>query len=277
MTPRIRSNTPSVIFPALQKCCVIVSPRLADSSGASAGSSITLRPWKAPTVVKACRRVIPIRDTIVASTVPFVTYALIAANIGVYVYEVSLGAGLERFLATYGLVPSRFVVDWWDDATPLFTSMFLHGGWLHLLGNVLYLHIFGDNVEDRVGHGRFLLLYVLAGMSAGFAQVAIHPGTTVPMVGASGAIAGVTGAYFLFYPRARVVTLIPIFLFIQIVEIPAFFFLLFWFAFQLLLGLGSMGAELGGGVAFWAHIGGFLAGMVLGPMLVPRPAVRPAW
>jgi len=214
--------------------------------------------------------VIPLRDTIVSSTVPVVTYALIAANVAVYLHQESLGSGFERFIQTYGLVPRRFVIGWWGDATPLFTSMFLHGGWLHLLGNMLYLHIFGDNVEDRVGHLRFLLLYVAAGATAGIAQVAIHPESSLPMVGASGAIAGVTGAYFLFYPRARVVTLVPIFLFIQVVEIPAFFFLLFWFVFQLVAGVGSVQTASTGGVAFWAHIGGFVAGMALGPMLARR-------
>ena len=227
--------------------------------------------------MRTCRRVIPVRDTIVSSTVPVVTYALIAANVVVYLYQESLGPALEGFVEMHGLVPRRFVAGWWTDVTPLFTSMFLHGGWLHLIGNLLYLHIFGDNVEDRLGHIRFLLLYVLAGATAGLAQVLIHPTTAVPMVGASGAIAGVTGAYLLFYPHARVVTLVPIFLFIQVVEIPAFFFLLFWFAFQLLLGLGSIGAASGGGIAFWAHIGGFVAGMVLGPALSPRSRVRPAW
>jgi membrane associated rhomboid family serine protease len=221
--------------------------------------------------------VIPVRDTIVSSTVPVVTYVLIAANVGVYLYQESLGLAYESFIETHGLVPRRFVDEWWSDVTPLFSSMFLHGGWLHLIGNLLYLHIFGDNVEDRLGHARFLVLYILAGMTAGVAQVLIHPAAAVPMVGASGAIAGVTGAYLLFYPRAKVVTLVPIFLFVQVVEIPAFFFLFFWFAFQLLLGIGSMGAATGGGIAFWAHIGGFVAGMALGPALAPRPAVRAAW
>lgn len=220
--------------------------------------------------VSACRDVIPVRDTITSSTVPVVTYALIVANVGAYLYQESLGSSFEQFIRTHGLVPSRFVAEWWDDVTPLFSSMFLHGGWLHLIGNVLYLHIFADNVEDRLGHGRFLFFYLTAGAAAGVAQVLVEPSTSVPIVGASGAIAGVTGAYFLFYPRARVVTLIPIFLFIQVVEIPAFFFLLLWFAFQLLLGLGSIGMTVGGGIAFWAHIGGFLAGMVLGPALTPR-------
>ncbi len=234
------------------------------------------RPWMAAAGVRACRDVIPLRDTIASSTVPLVTYALMAVNVAAYVYQESLGASFERFIEIHGLVPRRFVREWWDDSTPLFSSMFLHGGWLHLLGNLLYLHIFGDNVEDRLGHARFLLLYVLAGAAGGVMQVASHPASSVPMVGASGAIAGVTGAYLLFYPRARVVTLVPIFLFIQLVEIPAFFFLFFWFAFQLVLGLGSMETAVGGGIAFWAHIGGFVAGMVLGPLLSPRASGRAA-
>ncbi len=210
---------------------------------------------------------IPIRDTIVSRTAPIVTYALIAANVAVYLHQESLGAGFERFIEIHGLVPRRFVLHWWTDVTPLFSSMFLHGGWLHLLGNMLYLHIFGDNVEDRLGHLRYLVLYLLSGVTAGLAQVAIHPSSALPMVGASGAIAGVTGAYFVFYPRARVVTLVPIFIFIQVVEIPAFFFLLIWFAFQLISGIGNVHTAAGGGIAFWAHIGGFVAGMLLGPTL----------
>jgi membrane associated rhomboid family serine protease len=221
--------------------------------------------------------VIPLRDTIASSTVPFVTHGLVALNVAVFLYQQSLGLDVEHFIHTHGIVPSRFVASSWGDLGPLLTSMFLHGGWAHLLGNMLYLHIFGDNVEDRVGHLRFFLMYLLAGITAGVAQIMINPAADVPMVGASGAIAGVTGAYLLFYPRARVITLVPIFLFVQIVEIPAFFFLLFWFAFQLLLGVGSLGSTTVGGIAFWAHIGGFVAGMVLGPLLAPRRTPRPAW
>lgn len=213
---------------------------------------------------------IPVRDTITSSTVPVVTYALIAANVGAYLYEESLGGSFERFVHVHGLIPRRFVAEWWEDVTPLFSSMFLHGGWLHLLGNVLYLHIFGDNVEDRLGHLRFVLFYLAAGAAGGVVQVLIDPTSAIPIIGASGAISGITGAYFLFYPRAKVVTVVPIFLFIQVVEIPAFVFFLLWFGFQLLLGLGSIDMTLGGGIAFWAHIGGFLAGMALGPALVPR-------
>ena len=230
------------------------------------------------TLVPACdhaETVIPVRDTITSSTVPVVTYALIAANVGAYLYEESLGGSFEEFIQIHGLVPRRLVAEWWDDVTPLFSSMFLHGGWLHLLGNVLYLHIFGDNVEDRLGHVRFVFFYLAAGALAGIAQVLIEPTSSIPIVGASGAIAGVTGAYFLFYPRAKVVTVVPIFLFIQVIEIPAVVFFVLWFGFQLLLGIGSIGMTLGGGIAFWAHIGGFLAGMVLGPALLPRRDLGP--
>jgi len=225
------------------------------------------------------RSMIPLRDTVPSSSTPFVTYMLIAANAAVFLYQVNLGPAVEHFISVYGLVPRRFGLGRSDALAPLVTSMFLHGGWMHLIGNMLYLHIFGDNVEDRLGHLRFLALYLVAGMMAGVAQVVINPFSSLPMVGASGAIAGVTGAYFLFFPRARIVALVPIFVFLQVVEIPAVFFLLFWFVFQLLLGIGSLGMDAGGGVAFWAHIGGFLAGMVLGPMLARRGPrrVRAAW
>jgi len=214
---------------------------------------------------------IPLRDTIPSATVPVVTRALIAANVLTFLYQVGLGPSDEAFVRTYGLVPRHVHLQDLATLQPFLTSMFLHGGWMHLLGNMLYLHIFGDNVEDRLGHVRFLALYLLGGLIAGMAQVAFNPHSGVPMVGASGAIAGVTGAYFLFFPHARIVTLVPIFIFIQIVELPAVFFLLVWFGFQLLLGFGSLGAHgAAGGVAFWAHVGGFLAGMALGPVLATR-------
>jgi membrane associated rhomboid family serine protease len=148
-------------------------------------------------------------------------------------------------------------------ATP-FTSMFIHGGWLHLLGNMWFLHIFGDNVEDALGRARYVMFYVLCGLLAAVGQILIDPESKIPMVGASGAIAGVLGAYYRLFPRARVVTLIPIFFFITVRELPAVFFIVLWFAMQLLEGLGSLGnAAQGGGVAFFAHIGGFLGGLLL--------------
>jgi membrane associated rhomboid family serine protease len=188
----------------------------------------------------------------------------------VFLYEASLGNRADAFIVHWGLVPRHFGL------ANLLTSMFLHGGLLHLLGNMLYLYIFGDNVEDRLGHVRYLLFYFLCGFAAGGAQALSSPGSNLPMVGASGAIAGVSGAYFLFFPSARVVTLVPIFFFLQVMEVPAVFFLLIWFLWQLMSGVASLGSAAGGGVAFWAHIGGFVAGMVLGPTLRERNP-QPRW
>ena len=214
---------------------------------------------------------IPLRDTIPSVRVPIVNYAIIAVNVLVFCYEVSLGPYADELIKHWGLVPRRFGLE------SLLTSMFLHGSWLHLLGNMLFLYIFGDNVEDRLGHVRYLLFYLLCGCAAGGAQALSAPGSVVPMVGASGAIAGVSGAYFLFFPGARVVTLVPIFFFLQVIEVPAVVFLLIWFLGQLALGVAALGSHANvGGVAFWAHVGGFVAGMVLGPTLRERrPA--PGW
>jgi len=213
---------------------------------------------------------LPLRDTVPSARVPVVNYALIAANVSVYLYEASLGRRMEPFIYAHGLVPRDFSV------TDLLTSMFLHGGWGHLLGNMLYLYIFGDNVEDRLGHARYVVFYLLCGVGAGAAQAVASPHSNVPMVGASGAIAGVLGAYLLFFPSARVVTLVPIFLFLQVFEIPAVFFLVGWFVWQLGFGFASIGARTGG-VAFFAHVGGFLSGMFLGPVLRSRRPPPPEW
>ena len=184
---------------------------------------------------------IPLRDVIPSRTRPVVTIALIAANAAVFLLQQSLSpAGFERFILTWGLVPAQFSVH------TVFTSMFLHGGWMHVVGNMLYLWIFGDNVEDRLGHGRFLAFYLLCGTAAALLQVAFSPGARMPMIGASGAIAGVLGAYLVMFPRSRILTLVPIFVFVQIV------------------GVGSLGQPADvGGVAFWAHAGGFVAGLLL--------------
>ena len=208
---------------------------------------------------------IPLRDTIPSRRVPVVNHALIVANVGVFLYQVSLGSRMEAFILAHGMVPRALSV------RTLLTSMFLHGSWFHVLANMLYLWIFGDNVEDRLGHARYATFYLLCGGAAGVAQALTDPHSTIPMVGASGAIAGVTGAYLLFYPRARVVTLVPILFFVRVVEVPAVFFLLLWFAMQLAAGLQALGSrESLGGVAFWAHVGGFATGMVLGPLLARR-------
>ena len=225
---------------------------------------------------------IPIRDTIPSRTAPIVTVALIILNVIVFLHEAALGPYLERFVMAYGLIPARLV--YWDGDPldparflPLVTSMFWHGGWLHLLGNMLYLWIFGDNVEDKLGHFRYLLFYLAAGVAASLTQVALNPGSTLPTVGASGAIAGVLGAYIISFPRARVVTFVPLFFLPWIVQIPAFVYLAFWFLMQVLSGLAEMGlpAQNGGGVAWWAHIGGFIAGIVLVKLMEPARRPRP--
>jgi membrane associated rhomboid family serine protease len=211
---------------------------------------------------------IPLRDIIPSRTVPVVTIALIAVNVLVFVYEFLLGDSLDVFLATWALIPAQFHL------VTMVTSMFLHGGFLHVAGNMLYLWIFGDNVEDRMGHGRFLVFYLLCGAAAAIAQTLMQPDSLIPMVGASGAIAGVMGAYFVLYPHSRIVTLVPIFFFIQLVEIPAIFFLGIWFLMQFLSGVGSItsatAGQPGGGVAFWAHVAGFAAGLV-GVFLFRKP------
>ncbi len=207
---------------------------------------------------------IPLRDIIPSRTTPIVTISLIVANVLVFLYELTLGRAVNDFTLYFGLVPAAF--SW----VAVLTSMFLHGGLFHVAGNMLYLWIFGDNVEDRMGHGRFLVFYLLCGTAAALAQTITVPDSVVPMVGASGAIAGVMGAYFVLYPKSRIVTLIPLFFFFRIIEVPAIFFLGIWFVMQFLSGVGSIGNAATGGVAFWAHIGGFLAG-VSGVIVFRRP------
>ena len=210
---------------------------------------------------------IPLRDIIPSRTTPVVTVALITINVLVFLYELSLGRAVDAFTLYWGLVPAAF--SW----VAVFTSMFLHGGFLHVAGNMLYLWIFGDNVEDRMGHGRFLVFYLLCGVAAALAQTITAPDSVIPMVGASGAIAGVMGAYFVLYPKSRIVTLIPIFFFFQVIEVPAILFLGIWFLMQFLSGLGSIVSVASGstgGVAFWAHVAGFVAGLS-GVVVFRRP------
>jgi membrane associated rhomboid family serine protease len=198
-----------------------------------------------------------------------VNYFLIGANVLAFLFELNLGTHLNSFVQVYGVVPLRVANIVTSEPGmihyaifPFFTSMFLHGGWLHLLGNMLYLYIFGDNVEDALGHVRYLLFYLACGVVASLTHLALNLNSQVPTVGASGAIAGVLGAYFLLYPKAKVVTLLPIFIFIQIIEIPAFLFLGFWFLLQFISGTAASASQNAGGVAWWAHIGGFAAGAV---------------
>jgi membrane associated rhomboid family serine protease len=211
---------------------------------------------------------IPLRDIVPSRTTPVITIALIVLNVLVFLFELSLGRAVEAFTFYFGLVPADFA--WLN----VFTSMFIHGGFLHIAGNMLYLWIFGDNVEDRMGHGRFLVFYLLCGVAAALAQTVTAPNSTVPMVGASGAIAGVMGAYFVLYPKSRIVALVPLFFFFQIIEVPAIFFLGIWFLMQFLSGVGSIAQATrgapGGGVAFWAHVAGFVAG-ITGVVAFRRP------
>jgi membrane associated rhomboid family serine protease len=219
---------------------------------------------------------IPLRDTIKSRTIPYVNYMLIAVSVLVFLFELSLGSRLDAFVNTFGVIPARVSAVIFEGSAvslgavlPLFTSMFLHGGWMHLIGNMLYLYIFGDNVEDRLGHGAYLLFYLLVGIGASLVEVYFSQPSIIPVVGASGAIAGVLGAYFILYPRARVLTLIPLVFFFPIIEVSAFFFLGFWLVMQFLQGSLSYGAEAsGGGVAWWAHTGGFVAGAVVLPIFL---------
>ena len=213
--------------------------------------------------------VIPLRDVIPSRTTPFVTVALIVVNTLVFVRQLTLDeSAMEEFFLYFGLVPAAF--SW----VAVVTSMFVHGGFMHFGFNMLFLWIFGDNVEDRMGHGRFLVFYLLCGGAAALAQTATDPDSIVAMVGASGAIAGVMGAYIVLYPHSRIVTLIPILFFFHIIEVPALVFLGLWFVLQFVSGLGSMAAATGGepagGIAFWAHIAGFVAG-ASGVLVFRRP------
>jgi len=208
----------------------------------------------------------PVSDVIPSRTAPYVTIGLIATNVLVFFYQIALPpVGLELFVGTYALVPAWF---WWPS---LVTSQFLHSGWMHILWNMVYLWIFGDNIEDRLGHFRYLLFYLGGGAAAAILQTLFNPFSAVPMLGASGAIAAVMGAYFVLYPQSRVLTAIFLVIFFDLVEIPAVFFLGLWFLLQLVNGLGSLGfSTAGGGTAFWAHIGGFVAGVLVGAVLRKR-------
>jgi membrane associated rhomboid family serine protease len=214
----------------------------------------------------------PLRDTQPSYTKPLVTIVIIVVNILVFLLEFSLDESSRNlFIATYGLTPDRFHVQ------NILTSMFVHGGWMHVLGNMWFLWIFGDNIEDILGHGKYLVFYLLCGTAAALAQVLIDPSSQVPMVGASGAIAGVMGAYMIKFPRSRIVTFAIIIFFIYTFEVPAWLMLIYWFAIQLFSGVGSIGYSTvsQGGTAFFAHIGGFVVGMLLIKVMGTRePYVR---
>lgn len=240
---------------------------------------------------------IPLRDDVPSRTFPLVNLVLIGLNCLCFFLQLGMGRGLEAFFMRAAVIPALYtegdhVLGPIDVIATTFdpdlgfrvlTSMFLHGGWTHLLGNMLYLWIFGDNVEDRMGHFRYLVFYLLCGWIASYAHIWSDPGSVIPSIGASGAIAGVLGAYLTLYPHARVETLLPLGLFSQLIRIPAVFFLGFWFLQQFLYGTLSLSArtdQTGGGVAWWAHIGGFAAGFVLVWLFQNpkrRPPARDAW
>src|SRR5262252_1114609 len=202
---------------------------------------------------------IPLRDIIPSRTTTYITVTNIILNALAWFYELSVPSSLlPAFLQVYGVVPAAF------HASTLVTSMFLHGSWMHVIGNMWYLWIFGDNVEDRLGHGRFIVFYLLCGIVAAFGQILIDPTSNLPTIGASGAIAGVMGAYFVLYPQSRVITLVTVIFIWDVIEVPAIILLGFWFLMQL-VSAGSIAVTAstgGGGVAFMAHVAGFVTGIV---------------
>ena len=210
---------------------------------------------------------LPLRDTIRSKNYPVANNSIIAVNIFIFLIQLAQGSGFDRFILTYGLVPARYTVpeigrlfSFGEQATALVSFMFLHGGFWHILGNMWFLYIFGDNVEDRLGHVRYLAFYLLCGITSGLCHIALNLYSQVPTIGASGAIAGVMGAYMISYPKSKILTLIPIIIIPYLIEIPAFIFLGIWFLLQFFSATGS--SAHGGGIAWWAHIGGFIAGII---------------
>jgi len=219
---------------------------------------------------------IPIRDTTRSKNYPVINTFLISLNVLLFFVQLMQGPGQTQFIITYGLVPARYSVPaiaahftLFQQILAFITFMFLHGGFWHLLGNMWSLYIFGDNVEDRLGPLRYLLFYLLCGWASGLFHLFTNWHSQIPTIGASGAIAGVMGAYLLLYPRSKILTLIPIFFIPYFIEIPAFFFLGFWFLMQFLGAAGSRGQA--GGIAWWAHVGGFVGGMLLLKLFLQIP------
>ena len=222
---------------------------------------------------------IPLNDNIRRRTFWAVTLSLIVVNTWAFLYELSLGHLLDRFIFTYGLVPARYMTAQGFVIpsvlalfVPIFVSMFLHGGWLHLIGNMLFLFVFGRSVEDRFGHARFLALYFVSGVGAAFLHIYLNAGSRIPSIGASGAIAGILGAYFICFPRARITTVIFLVFFFWTIRLPALLVLGYWFLVQFATGFQMLTIQsaTGGGVAWWAHVGGFLTGLILALVFQPR-------
>ncbi len=234
---------------------------------------------------------IPLMDDVPHLRFPWVNYALILVNALLFYHELTLPPGvLDQFIATYAFVPAKLssalgggVAEGRDAVLTIFTAMFLHEGWLHFLSNMLFLWIFGDNVEDALGHLTYLASYLAFGAAAALAHFFTDPFSPIPALGASGAIAGVLGFYLILYPGARVLSLVPILILFWFVRVPAAIFLFAWFALQALSGVATIGQQVGGGVAYWAHVGGFVAGVGIGVLFrvlnerSPDGAYQPRW
>ncbi len=223
---------------------------------------------------------IPLRDTVPTKNHPVVNNTIIGINVLIFLYQLTQGIEIEKFIYIYGLVPARYSIPQisiyftpFQQAFSLLSFMFLHGGFWHLLGNMWSLYIFGDNVEDRLGHLRYLLFYIICGLASGLSHMLLNLNSNVPTIGASGAIAGIMGAYFILHPRARILTLIPIFFIPYFLEIPAAFFLGIWFILQFFNAAASQGQV--SGVAWWAHIGGFVFGIIFLKLLLVLPSASP--
>lgn len=216
---------------------------------------------------------IPLYDDIKSSRRPWVNYLLISACSAVWIVQFSRSPDqFDRLILNYGMVPNRIIRG--EQLWTLLSSMFLHGGWFHFLGNMLYLWIFGDNIEDAFGHFLYPLVYLASGVAGSLLQVLVSPYSRIPTIGASGAISGVMGAYFVLFPRARVLTLVPFFIFMRLIYLPASILLGFWILFQLIYGCSSAPGT-GGGIAYFVHIGGFASGVIFG--LLIRRRIRRSW
>jgi membrane associated rhomboid family serine protease len=218
---------------------------------------------------------IPLYDTLRPRHFPLVNWVLIIANVLVFVYETRLGPrALQGLIETWGVIPVRLINDPSTTWVTLLSAMFLHGGWFHLISNMWVLFIFGDNIEDRMGRMNYLVFYMLCGIAAGLLESYVLPNSALPMIGASGAIAGVLGAFLIQFPRARIASLVPILFIFTLVELPAVIYLAFWFISQLFSGFVSLEGATGGGVAWWAHIGGFVFGLLAVNLFVRRRVYR---
>jgi len=217
----------------------------------------------------------PLYDTVRSHKFPLINLTLIVVNILAFLYELRMNSpALKDFIFAWGLIPVQFWSQPSSEWLTIFTAMFLHGGWFHIINNMWVLFIFGDNVEARLGGTRYLLFYLLSGTAAGLMQTYILPSSNVPMIGASGAIAGVLGAYLVLFPRSRIASLVPIFFIFTLIEIPAFIFLIFWFVSQLYSGLFAIQGGGASGIAWWAHIGGFIFGLITVSFFARRTAYR---